>query len=62
MYNLLFIPFNVISKKAAAWFLITPSFGTQSVDQPVTMVDHNHHILDPTIHYIKGFRLCAMYT
>jgi len=26
------------------------------LDTPVPMVDHPHHILDPTIHYIKGCR------
>jgi len=63
MCNLFYIPVKVISKQAATWFLISPSFNifsiryTQSADQPapVPKVDHPHHIIDPTIYYVKGY-------
>jgi len=59
--NLLNILVEVILKQAAAWFLIPLSFRLQytwSADQPspVSMVDHSHHILDPTIYNINRFR------
>jgi len=61
MCNPYYITCKVILKQAAAWFFITVSFSkryARSADQPtpVPLVDHPRHILDLTIHHIKGCR------
>jgi len=62
-YFNIYIPVKVILKQTAACLiLIRPSFSifnilyTQSTyrPSPKPMVEHPHHILNPTIYYIKG--------